>query len=84
MKQFINLNFSKHFLKLNDYFLTQEKFDLFIDPETELIKTIPQPKDLDRYYESEEYLSHDDTATSFFARCYNFAKGFNLKSKTSY
>ncbi|MEN8816569.1 MAG: class I SAM-dependent methyltransferase [Nonlabens sp.] len=83
MKQFIKLNFSKRFLQLNDYFLTQEKFELYIDPKTELIKTIPQPEQLDRYYESEDYLSHDDTQKSFFARCYNFAKVFNLKSKTS-
>ncbi|WP_292901116.1 class I SAM-dependent methyltransferase [Nonlabens sp.] len=79
----MNLNFSKHFLTLNDYFLTQEKFELYQDPDTELIKTIPQPKVLDPYYESEDYLSHDDTSSSFFARCYNVAKGFNLKSKTS-
>lgn len=83
MKQFINLNFSKQFLTLKDYFLTQEKFELYIDPATELIKTIPQPEELDRYYESEEYLSHDDTSVSLFARFYNFAKVFNLKSKTS-
>lgn len=77
------MNFSKRFLQLDDYFLTQEKFELYIDPKTELIKTIPQPKQLDRFYESEDYLSHDDTQKSLFARCYNFAKGFNLKSKTS-
>jgi 2-polyprenyl-3-methyl-5-hydroxy-6-metoxy-1,4-benzoquinol methylase len=79
----MNLDFSKHFLSLKDYFLTQEKFDLYMDPTTELVKTMPQPEELDRYYESEDYLSHDDTSTSLFARCYNFAKVFNLKSKTS-
>jgi 2-polyprenyl-3-methyl-5-hydroxy-6-metoxy-1,4-benzoquinol methylase len=83
VKQFIKLNFSKRFLQLNDYFLTQEKFELYRDPKTELIKTIPQPEQLDRFYESEDYLSHDDSKKSFFARSYNFAKGFNLKSKTS-
>ena len=79
----MNLKFPKHFLELKDHFFTQEKFDLYINPETELIKTIPQPENLDRYYESEDYLSHDDSQDSFFARCYNFAKGFNLKSKIS-
>ncbi|MEO9952235.1 class I SAM-dependent methyltransferase [Nonlabens sp.] len=79
----MNFKFSKPFLELKDYFLTQEKFELYLDPETELIKTIPQPKELDLYYESEDYLSHDDTQKSFFAFCYNFAKSFNLKSKTS-
>jgi 2-polyprenyl-3-methyl-5-hydroxy-6-metoxy-1,4-benzoquinol methylase len=83
VKQLMDLNFSKHFLTLNDYFLTQEEFELYRDPYTELIKTIPQPKELDKYYESKDYLSHDDSSTSFFAQCYNFAKGLNLKSKTS-
>ncbi len=72
---------SKLFLSLKDYFLTQEKFDLYRDETTGLIKTIPQPDDLDKYYESEDYLSHDDTASSLFATLYKIAKKWNLASK---
>lgn len=71
----------KHYLSLQDYFLTQEKFDLHRDETTGLIKTIPQPDDLGKYYESEVYLSHDDTATGLFATLYKISKKWNLASK---
>lgn len=71
----------KHYLSLQDYFLTQEKFDLHRDETTGLIKTIPQPDDLGKYYESEDYLSHDDTATGLFATLYKISKKWNLASK---
>ncbi|KEZ92439.1 class I SAM-dependent methyltransferase [Nonlabens ulvanivorans] len=76
-----NNNYSEHFLSLKDYFLTQESFELYKDPSSAVLKTIPQPKHLEAYYESEDYLSHDDSQTSFFAKCYQFAKRWNLKSK---
>lgn len=75
------MNFSKHYISLKDYFLTKETFELWQDLETDLLKTVPQPKELERYYESEDYLSHDDTKKSFFALCYNIVKHHNLKSK---
>ncbi|WP_124979119.1 class I SAM-dependent methyltransferase [Nonlabens xiamenensis] len=76
------LHFSSTYLKLQDYFLTQETFELRQDKGTGLLKTFPVPENLDPYYESEEYLSHNDSEKSFFAYCYNWAKSFNLKSKT--
>jgi len=72
-----------HFLSVQDYFLSQEKFDLYKNESTEVLKTMPQPENLSPYYESEDYLSHDDSQNSFFAKCYKFAKGWNLKSKKS-
>ncbi|MGJ8683020.1 MAG: class I SAM-dependent methyltransferase [Nonlabens sp.] len=72
-----------HFLTVQDYFLTQEKFELYKNEQTEVLKTTPQPENLESYYESENYLSHDDSQDSFFARCYQYAKGWNLKSKKS-
>lgn len=76
-------SYFKFFLSVQDYFLSQEKFELHIDEATQVLKTIPQPKGLDSYYESDDYLSHDDSQNSFFARCYQFAKSWNLKSKKS-
>ncbi|MDP5100342.1 MAG: class I SAM-dependent methyltransferase [Nonlabens sp.] len=76
------MNFSKHFLSLKDYFLSQESFELWQDEASGLLKTIPQPDNLDQYYESDAYLSHDDSDSSFFARCYNAVKVLNLRSKT--
>lgn len=68
-------------IKLKDYFLTQEEFEIRIDEKTEILKTFPQPEQLDRYYESENYLSHSSSKKTLFERCYNWAKERNLKSK---
>ncbi|EAS20672.1 class I SAM-dependent methyltransferase [Nonlabens mediterrranea] len=76
-----NNNYSEHFLSLKDYFLTQESFELYKDPSSGVLKTIPQPELLEVYYESEDYLSHDDSQSSLFAKCYQFAKKWNLRSK---
>ena len=81
MKQ-INLNFERPILKLRDYFLSGEDFQLLKDSDTQILKTLPVPKNLDSYYESDEYLSHSKKTDSFFARCYAFAKALNLKSKS--
>lgn len=77
------MNFSEYFLSPNDYFLTQEPFELWKDPASGLLKTLPQPKQLDRFYESEDYFSHDNNNATFFARCYNAVKVINLRSKTT-
>ena len=81
MKQF-DLKFDRPILKLRDYFLSGEDFQLFKDSDTQILKTLPVPENLDAYYESDEYLSHSKKTDSFFARCYAFAKAVNLKSKS--
>ncbi len=73
----------KHFLSVQDHFLTQENFDLYRDESAGVLKTVPQPENIESYYESEDYLSHDDSQDSFFAKCYQFAKIWNLRSKKS-
>lgn len=75
------MNFSTRFIALKDYFLTQESFELWKDERTGLLKTVPQPAQLDTYYNSEDYLSHNSNDTSFFAKCYRAVKLINLKSK---
>ena len=76
------MNFNQPFLHLKDYFLSGENFQLLKDSNTQILKTLPVPENLDRYYESDEYLSHSKKTDSFFARCYAFAKVVNLKSKS--
>ncbi len=68
-------------LSTRDHFLTQEAFDIFQTNLPGVLKTEPQPQDLDAYYDSSSYLSHDDTNTSLFARLYRFARNRNLKTK---
>ncbi len=75
------MKYSEFHLKLKDYFLTEEEFEIKKDPSTHILKTFPQPENLDRYYQSENYLSHSSSKKTFFEKCYNTAKKRNLSSK---
>ncbi|AZQ43138.1 class I SAM-dependent methyltransferase [Nonlabens ponticola] len=66
-----------------DYFLTQEHFDIVKTTIDGLLKTMPIPSNLDKYYQSDEYLSHDDSNTGLFASLYKTARNWNLNSKKS-
>ncbi|APD06797.1 hypothetical protein UJ101_01278 [Flavobacteriaceae bacterium UJ101] len=69
-------------LKLKDYFLTQEEFELE-ENSFGILETKPQPKveNLSNYYQSENYISHTDSKKSIFDFAYQFAKKINLKNK---
>lgn len=71
----------KTHIKTQDYFLTGETFEIIPDAKTGVLKTTPQPQDLEKYYETTDYLSHSDQSKSIFEKCYQFAKRNNLKSK---
>lgn len=68
-----------------DHLVSGEKFTLYLDKESDLLITYPQPKEntIYKYYDSEEYNSHSDKAITLFDRVYEFVKGINLKSKYS-
>jgi hypothetical protein len=48
----MNFNQDKHFLKVKDYSVSKETFDLIHDRNLDLLATIPQPnaEDLPKYY----------------------------------
>ena len=70
-------------LKLKDHSVSGEVFELYLDTELELLKTNPQPQgaDLNRYYDSEDYISHTDSKRNRFERAYQFVKGITIQSK---
>lgn len=80
------MNFSKDksFIKVKDHSVSGEVFELFRDENLDLLMTLPQPnpENLSRYYESEDYISHTDSKRSLFEKAYHFVKGIALKSKT--
>lgn len=65
-----------------DYFLTGKRFDISRSSIDGVLITTPQPKNLDRFYESPDYLSHDDSNSSLFAKLYRFARKQNIISKS--
>ncbi|QYS87957.1 class I SAM-dependent methyltransferase [Flavobacterium columnare] len=73
------------YIEVQDHSVSNEKFKLLLDSETELLKTYPQPslEKLGSYYESEDYISHTDGKRSFFERLYHLIKSYALIKKVA-
>ena len=69
-------------LTTKDYFLTKEEFSLELDTHYDMLVTKPQPKNLDKYYQTTNYISHNDSSTNFFEKIYLIAKKYTLHKKT--
>ena len=79
----MNISNTKPFLKVKDYSVSGETFELLYDAELDMLITHPQPslEKLPSYYESKDYISHTDGKTSLFEKMYQFVKGIALKNK---
>ena len=71
----------KLFLKTKDFSVSGEQFELHWDEDLDMLVTKPEPQNLAPYYESEDYISHTDSKTSFTDRLYQLVKAKNLKNK---
>lgn len=71
------------FIKLKDYFLTNEEFEIIECDECKLLFTnpCPTPDRIGDYYKSENYLSHNEEKKGIFAEIYNYVKKINIKNK---
>ena len=69
------------YIRCKDHSVTQEAFKLMYDPTTEMLITEPKPNDLDKYYESEAYISHTDSKKSVMDKIYQYIKHLNIKFK---
>lgn len=70
-----------HIMKIKDLFLTQETFELKETSVPGILRTFPVPENLDKYYESADYISHHQDSGSLKERIYKFAQNFNLNYK---
>lgn len=68
-------------LKIKDYSVSKEEFDLIYDEKLDKYATLPVPENLDQYYLSEDYISHTDSKKGLFEKAYHFIKRFMLKKK---
>ena len=71
----------KTILKTKDYFLSKEEFDLLHDPKTEMLITSPRPDNIERYYDSSAYISHQDKPQGIIDKIYHLVKSYTLKRK---
>jgi len=72
------------FLKVKDYFLSNEIFKIEICSNCGFKFTNPRPlkSELGKYYESSEYISHSNSAKGFVNKLYQFVRGITIRSKT--
>ncbi|WMJ71990.1 class I SAM-dependent methyltransferase [Cytophagaceae bacterium ABcell3] len=73
------------YLKLRDYSITKERFQLVKCTKCGLIFTNPRPpeSEIGRYYKSEEYVSHSDSNKGLINFLYHQVRKFTLKGKTN-
>ncbi len=71
----------KLYLETKDFSVTQEHFELQLNEELDLLVTHPVPHNLQKYYESEEYISHTDSNKTVVDKIFQYVKRLNLRNK---
>ncbi len=71
------------YLKLKDYFLSQEDFEIVECEDCKLLFTTPRPDKsvIGNYYKSEDYLSHNKHKKGLVPWIYNHVKKVNIRNK---
>ena len=73
----------KSYLKTNDFFLSNEAFELLYDENLDMLVTSPQPIDIEKYYETDNYISHSDGENTLLEKVYQSIKNRNLQKKVA-
>ena len=73
----------ENLLQLDDYFLTKESFNIWKCQECGFKFTNPVPRetDLQKYYESDEYISHSNTSKGLINKIYQLVRNHSIKKK---
>lgn len=71
----------KPFLTLKDHYYTQEEFRLEYNEELDMLQTTPLPKEPEKYYSSNSYISHSDQSTSLIDKIYLLVKRYSISNK---
>ena len=74
---------TRSYLKLKDYFLSQEDFEIFECDNCKLLFTTPRPDKsvIGKYYKSEDYISHNEHKKGLVPWIYNQVKKVNIRNK---
>ncbi|CAM1341249.1 class I SAM-dependent methyltransferase [Tenacibaculum amylolyticum] len=71
----------QEYITTKDYSLTKEKFKLEYNKEFDLLVTNPIPKNLGKYYQFDEYISHTDSKKSLLDKVYQTVRNYTLQKK---
>jgi len=69
------------YINTKDYFFTQEDFTLSKCNNCSLVFTNPIPKNLGKYYETPDYLSHNTDNSGLLGGLYSTLRNINIKRK---
>ncbi|GIZ15089.1 class I SAM-dependent methyltransferase [Capnocytophaga catalasegens] len=69
------------YIKTKDFSVSKEDFSLFYNEEYDYLQTFPQPENIAKYYESEDYISHTDRNKGLFEKIYQLVKRYMLSRK---
>tara|TARA_A100001035_G_scaffold112730_1_gene88374 strand:- start:3956 stop:4837 length:882 start_codon:yes stop_codon:yes gene_type:complete len=73
----------KNYIKVKDHSNTQEEFTIVSCETTNFLFTNPRPKekDISKYYDFEDYISHTNKGNDFISKLYKKVRGYSIKSK---
>lgn len=71
----------KPLLNCIDYTVSKESYEVMYNQTYDLLVTSPVPSNLDKYYQSELYISHTDSKKTLFDKVYQLVKNYSLKRK---
>jgi len=73
----------KQYLRVKDYAVSGETFELLYNHKFNMLETFPVPNadSLGRYYKSESYISHSNTKRNTFEKAYHFVRSIMVKRK---
>lgn len=76
-------NHTKPLFSCNDHLITGEQYTLMMNHEYDMLVTSPTPSDLQKYYDSNEYVSHNNSKITLFNFLYNSIKKWSFRRKKS-
>lgn len=76
---------SMHFLMCIDYTVSKKNFDIVSCKSCGFYFTNPRPeaKDIGRYYQSEDYISHSNSKKGLFNKLYQMVRNYTIAQKLS-
>ena len=77
------MNNLKHVLTTKDFLATGNTFEILKNPETGILETHPKPTlaELPKYYDSQEYISHNQKPLGVISFCYKQVRSISTKRK---
>ncbi|MDG3582991.1 class I SAM-dependent methyltransferase [Galbibacter pacificus] len=76
-------NSTKTYIRCKDHLVSNESFNLKKTEIHGLLQTTPQPQpeEIGKYYESQQYISHTDSKKNLIDKIYQWVKSYSIKNK---